>query len=92
MNNEYDYPTQDEHFNGLEEEIHSDEANTFVHCDNCGELCHPDNLIDGVCEDCEDDRQEDYYEEDDVWADADTLSSAGWGTDEDYGYYGGDEY
>lgn len=24
----------------------------------------------------------------DVEADADTLASAGWGTDEDYGYYG----
>lgn len=28
----------------------------------------------------------------DVEADADTLASAGWGTDEDYGYYGEDEY
>jgi hypothetical protein len=27
----------------------------------------------------------------DVEADADTLASAGWGTDEDYGYYGEDE-
>lgn len=27
----------------------------------------------------------------DAEADADTLASAGWGTDEDYGYYGGDE-
>jgi hypothetical protein len=27
----------------------------------------------------------------DVEADADTLASAGYGTDEDYGYYGGDE-
>jgi len=27
----------------------------------------------------------------DVEADADVLRSAGWGTDEDYGYYGGDE-
>ena len=25
----------------------------------------------------------------DVEADADTLASAGWGTDEDYGYFGG---
>ena len=24
--------------------------------------------------------------------DADTFASAGWGTDEDYGYYGGDEW
>ena len=28
----------------------------------------------------------------DAEVDADTLASAGWGTDEDYGYYGGDEY
>ncbi len=28
----------------------------------------------------------------DVEADADTLRSAGWGTDEDYGYYGENEY
>ena len=27
----------------------------------------------------------------DVEADADTLASAGWGTDEDYGYYGDGE-
>jgi len=27
----------------------------------------------------------------DVEADADTLRSAGWGTDEDYGYYGEDD-
>lgn len=30
------------------------------------------------------------YEMSDVEADADTLASAGWGTDEDYGYYGDD--
>lgn len=28
----------------------------------------------------------------DAEADADALASAGWGTDEDYGYYGGEEY
>jgi len=27
----------------------------------------------------------------DAEADADTLTSAGWGTDEDYGYYGGED-
>jgi len=26
------------------------------------------------------------------WMDANALASAGWGTDEDYGYYGGDEW
>ncbi len=28
---------------------------------------------------------------DDAEADADTLASAGWGTDEDYGYYGAED-
>jgi len=31
------------------------------------------------------------YEMDDVEADADTLRSAGWGTDEDYGYFGAED-
>lgn len=40
---------------------------------------------------------EDYPEEcddnlTDAEADADTLASAGMGTDEDYGYFGGDDY
>ena len=58
-----------------------------------------------ICEGClERGRREDGdYEEDcrdyddepgdgmtDVEADADTLASAGWGTDEDYGYFGDD--
>lgn len=38
----------------------------------------------GECENC----AEAEYEMSDVEADADTLASAGWGTDEDYGYYG----
>jgi hypothetical protein len=38
------------------------------------------------CEETEDEP----YEMSDVEADADTLASAGWGTDEDYGYYGED--
>lgn len=46
------------------------------HCDWCGES--------------DDDDHEPY--EDDVWADHQTLISAGWGDDEDYGYYGGDDY
>ena len=27
--------------------------------------------------------------EDDTWQDADTYTSIGWGTDEDYGHFGG---
>jgi len=32
------------------------------------------------------------YQMSDVEADADTLASAGMGTDEDYGYFGNDEW
>ena len=35
-----------------------------------------------------DDDGEPPYDMTDVEADADTLASAGWGTDEDYGYFG----
>lgn len=40
------------------------------------------------CEDYEPDEPPDMT---DVEADADTLKSAGWGTDEDYGHYGDDD-
>lgn len=40
-------------------------------------------------EDGEDDSEgEEEDSLDDSWYDSDTLASAGWGTDEDYGYYG----
>lgn len=32
------------------------------------------------------------YEDDDAYADGQALASAGWGTDEDYGFCGGEEY
>ena len=42
------------------------------------------------------DDEEDYgyddFEDDGDWMDADALASAGFGTDEDYGGYGGDEW
>ena len=41
-------------------------------------------------EDYEDEDYEDSWS--DVDADADTLASAGWGTDEDYGYEGDDSW
>lgn len=67
-------------------------------CINCG--CSMD--VGGeLCYDCShDDDTPDYYDDrederdgfrDDVEADADTLASAGYGTDEDYGCYGGYE-
>lgn len=58
-----------------------------------------DDDCDGDCRNCDsfgngcEGRQDDEpYEMSDVEADADTLASAGWGTDEDYGCYGGDEW
>jgi len=35
---------------------------------------------------------EDTFEEDGDWMDGDALASAGWGTDEDYGGYGGEDW
>ena len=67
-------------------------------CGSCGEMSgHSHNfaddpdLFDFEDEDWDDDCDEDEdepYEMSDVEADADTLASAGWGSDEDYGYYG----
>lgn len=39
--------------------------------------------------DCPEMYDDEGYEMDDVEADADTLASAGWGTDEDYGDFDG---
>ena len=62
--------------------------------DSCA-ICHEDEVWDyGVCVACVDEMNEN---EDEAWelsdaqADADTFASIGWGTDEDYGYYG-EEY
>lgn len=50
------------------------------------------DFVDNAIEDFEE-SYGDYLE--DIWsddeADSDTLVSAGWGMDEDYGYYGGEE-
>lgn len=44
--------------------------------------------------DCDEEYEPDEHDQfrDDVEADADALASAGYGTDEDYGYFGGDDY
>ncbi len=58
-------------------------------CDTCDlEFDH-----DGSCEWDSDDDDDDFGREpieSDVWADSNALASAGWGTDEDYGFYGDD--
>ena len=43
-----------------------------------------ETFFDSDCEPC--------YYPDDMHDDAEALASAGWGTDEDYGYYGEDDY
>lgn len=55
--------------------------NEYGFCDDCGEWE----------EDCECESESD-YRDDDSEHDAEVLASAGWGTDEDYGYFGGDDY
>jgi len=58
-----------------------EDGGVVLHGSHRGELC--------TCQ------RADALEEDadwsDVEADADTFESAGWGMDEDYGYFGGDE-
>lgn len=56
----------------------------------CSEVCHQELVESQQAAD------EAFFEEPednmtDAQADADTLASCGWGTDEDYGYYGGDD-
>ena len=58
-------------------------------CECCEEEFQTEEDSDAeLCEECE-------YEDDrtafDMSDDADALASAGWGTDEDYGYYGGED-
>jgi hypothetical protein len=64
----------------------------FGCCEHCPEDCEyfADHAI-PCAHGCDDVSSEDGLS--DVEADAMTLVSAGWGTDEDYGYYGGgDDY
>jgi len=71
---------------GEEVVMTADEAQEHYYCDDCG-YSHV-----GPCPDEEDDEEPD--EDDnltDAEADAMTLASAGWGTDEDYGFFGGDD-
>lgn len=54
---------------------------------------HYDSTVDDMGEDDHDpllDEPEDHFR-DDVEADADTLASVGWGTDEDYGFFGDED-
>jgi hypothetical protein len=48
-----------------------------------------DRILQELDEDTTDD-DENYFDE--LFSDGDALASAGWGTDEDYGYFGQDDY
>ena len=52
-----------------------------------------EDFIDDDYDDRERDRYDDYDYDDSMDGDHESaLASCGWGTDEDYGYYGGDEW
>lgn len=59
--------------------------------DDCFVCAYAAHEFFGLDEVDEPEEREDYFR-DDVEADADVLASIGWGTDEDYGYYGDGEY
>ena len=60
------------------------------------DICRDDCIDIYSGDDWQDEDTRDEWDDDDglsdVEADAMTLASAGWGTDEDYGYFGGDEW
>jgi len=58
---------------------------------SCDAIQGDESVYDGPqCEEFYEDRYEDDLS--DAEADAMTFASCGWGTDEDYGYFGGDEF
>jgi len=75
-------------------------------CKDCSVTVHSDELVGGRCRVCEElslEIDDELFEDDgndepwdgfqtDYEADADALASAGCGTDEDYGYYGENDY
>jgi len=74
--------------NALEDDINYDDYNDFY-----GETVDYSDYNDDRDYDNDNSGEVDWYDEDDDSMDGDhesALSSAGWGTDEDYGYYGED--
>ena len=84
---------------------HDDDSGDHLRCPVHGTvLSTPDRMIDGPCPQCEgeDDlaqydegEQPEYEPQPDDSMDGDhesALRDAGFGTDEDYGYFGGDEF
>ena len=63
------------------------DTGTFYNDNDIKEFCNCDN---GNALECNHDNDDDPYEGGFFEDDSDALASAGWGTDEDYGYYGED--
>lgn len=58
---------------------------------------HQQSLLDAISDEMlfrarEREEIETNWEDDDEWSEGNALASAGWGTDEDYGSYGGDNW
>lgn len=79
--------------------FHANEFNGFEGYEAAAVLLTAEEFDEELCRDVamdlswvDDDRSlelaEEPYEDDDAYADGQALASAGWGTDEDYGYYG----
>ncbi len=78
-------------FDDFDAQLHSDER------EECGECGRPVGI--GLCF-CQAEDVPEYDEDEDgeplgshdLSDDADALASAGWGTDEDYGYFGSEDF
>lgn len=58
--------------------------------DGVVDILHDNGIFNFICYRADGDTEHDQFRSD-AEADADALASAGFGTDEDYGYYGGDD-
>lgn len=69
--------------------LYDEEYNRMDYTETETEDIHHDVMPDDTEDGMDDEPSEGWT---DAEADADALASAGWGTDEDYGYFGGDEF
>lgn len=65
-------------------------VNDIINNDDLNNTYNLDGVETGYWTDEDKEDFADSHEEDGDWMDGDALASAGWGTDEDYGYYGDD--
>lgn len=78
--------------NSYEDDMNYDDYNDFYDEDSAGYHPDADHETATHFDDEDDDDFDDYYD-DSMDGDHDSgMTSAGWGTDEDYGHYGGEDY